>query len=158
MPHLSFNSRTCLSNMLQPESVLLQLRGIEKRLVKAPVKDTAHQAETLKLEEAGFPMRLEPHQVEKTEEAWYIPHDILHHNRKNQVVYKCSFQYQGKNLNELLLPDPALGPSLLAVLLHFKEPSIFFSGDIGGMFSQVWLLLKDRPLKQDSLPFVYEWK
>lgn len=102
-----------------PEAVLPQLRSIERRLLKAPKQAAAYQAEIHKLEEAGYTVRVEPDQVETTEEAWYIPHHIIQHNGKNRVVYNCSFQYQGHNLNELLLPGPPLGPSLLAVFLHF---------------------------------------
>ncbi|KAJ8387655.1 hypothetical protein AAFF_G00152050 [Aldrovandia affinis] len=117
-----------------PEAVLPQLRGIEKRLTKAPGQAAAYQVEMHKLEEAGYAVKLEPHQVENTEEAWYIPHHIVQHNGKNRVVYNCSFQYQGHNLNELLLLGPPLGPSLLAVLLRFREHSLAFSSDICGMF------------------------
>lgn len=111
-------------------------------------------------------MKLESPQVEKTDEAWYIPHHMVQHNGKNWVVYNCSFHYQGHNLNELLLPGPTLSPSLLAVLLRFREHSIAFSSDIRGMFHQVRLLPTDRPLlrflwrdlKRDSPPSVYEWQ
>ncbi|KAJ8409961.1 hypothetical protein AAFF_G00210020 [Aldrovandia affinis] len=114
-----------------PEAVLPQLRGIEKRLMKAPGQAAAYQVENHKLEEAGYAVKLEPHQVENTEEAW-----------------------------------PALGPSLLTVLLHFRENSLAFSSDIRGMFHQVQLLPTDRPLlrflwrdlKQDIPPSVYEWQ
>lgn len=149
-----------------PEAVLPQLRGIEKRLSKAPEQAAAYQAEILKLQEAGYAVKLEPHQVENAEEACFIPHHIVQHNGKNRVVYNCSFQYQGHNLNELLLPGPVLGPSLLAVLLRFREHSIAFSSDIRGMFHQVRLLPADRSLlrflwrdlKQDIPPSVYEWQ
>ncbi len=129
-----------------PEAVLPQLRGIERRLLKAPEQAADYQSEIHKIEEAGYVVKVEPDQVEKTEEAWYIPHHVVQHNGKNRVVYNCSFQYQGHNLNELLLPGPPLGPSLLAVLLRFREHSLAFSSDIRGMFHQVRLLPTDRPL------------
>lgn len=85
-----------IKNMSQlhatPEAVLPQLRSIERRLLKAPKQAAAYQAEIHKLEEAGYTVRVEPDQVETTEEAWYIPHHIIQHNGKNRVVYNCSFQ------------------------------------------------------------------
>lgn len=57
-----------------------------------------------------------------------------------RVVFNCSFQFQGNNLNELLLPGPALTSSLLAVLLRFREHSFAISSDIKGMFHQIRLL------------------
>ncbi len=104
--------------------------------------------------------------MDRTKEAWYIPHHMVQHNVKNRVVFNCSFSYQGHNLNELLLPGPTLGPSLLAVLLRFREHSVAISSDIRGMFHQVRLLPQDKPLlryiwrdmQRDRVPDVYEWQ
>lgn len=149
-----------------PEAVLPHLRGIERRLTKLPEQAAAYQAEIDKLKEAGYAVKLEPHQIEGTEEAWYIPHHIVQHNGKNRVVYNCSFQYGGLNLNDFLLPGPALGSSLLAVLLRFRQHAIAFSSDVRAMFHQVRLLPSDRPLlrflwrdmDRDRAPDVYEWQ
>lgn len=45
-----------------------------------------------------------------------------------------------------LLPGPASRPSLLGILLRFREHSVAISGDIHGMFHQVLLLPEDKPL------------
>lgn len=149
-----------------PEAVLPHLRGIERRLTKLPEQAAAYQAEIRKLEDAGYAVKLESHQIEGTEEAWYIPHHIVRHNGKNRVVYNCSFQHQGLNLNDFLLPGPALGSSLLAVLLRFRQHAVAFSSDVRAMFHQVRLLPSDRPLlrflwrdlNRDRPPDVYEWQ
>ncbi|XP_067274307.1 uncharacterized protein [Pseudorasbora parva] len=148
------------------EAVLPQLRGTEKRLERDPDLAAAYQEELAKLVQAGYVVKLRQEQVDRTKEAWYIPHHIVQHNGKNRVVFNCSFSYQGHNLNELLLPGPTLGPSLLAVLLRFREHAIAISSDIRGMFHQVRLLPKDKPLlryvwrdmQRDRLPDVYEWQ
>uniref|UniRef100_A0A9J8D9V3 Tc1-like transposase DDE domain-containing protein n=3 Tax=Cyprinus carpio TaxID=7962 RepID=A0A9J8D9V3_CYPCA len=148
------------------EAVLPQLRGIEKRLERDTVLAAAYQGELAKLVQAGYVVKLSQEQVERTKEAWYIPHHMVQHNGKNRVVFNCSFSYQGHNLNELLLPGPTLGPSLLAVLLRFREHSVAISSDIRGMFHQVRLLPQDKPLlryiwrdmQRDRIPDVYESK
>ncbi|XP_026105544.1 uncharacterized protein LOC113077350 [Carassius auratus] len=148
------------------EAVLPQLRGIEKRLERDPVLTAAYQEELARLVQAGYVVKLSQEQVDKTKEAWYIPHHMVQHNGKNRVVFNCSFSYQGHNLNELLLPGPTLGPSLLAVLLRFREHSVAISSDIRGMFHQVRLLPQDKPLlryiwrdmQRDRTPDVYEWQ
>ncbi len=69
-------------------------------------------------------------------------------------------------MNEFLLPGPTLSPSLLAVLLRFREHSIAVSSDIRGVFHQVLLLPEDkallrflwRDLQKDKPPEVYEWQ
>ncbi len=91
---------------------------------------------------------------------------MTQHNGKNRVVFNCSFQHGGKNLNQLLLPGPTLGPSLMSVLLRFREHTVALSSDIQGMFHQVRLLPEDRPLlrflwrdlNRDQSPQVYEWQ
>lgn len=149
-----------------PEAVLPLLRSTEKRLAKSPEQAAAYQMEIEKLVESGYVVKLVDHQSDTIGEAWYIPHHMVQHNGKNRVVYNCSFQHQGYNLNQLLLPGPTLGPALLAVLLRFREHAVAFSSDIRGMFHQVRLLPADRPLlrflwrdmNRDKPPDVYEWQ
>ncbi|KAK7945263.1 hypothetical protein WMY93_000991 [Mugilogobius chulae] len=79
-------------------------------------------------------------------ESWYLPHHVVHHNGKARIVYNCSYQHNGQSLNNQLLPGPTLGPSLLGVLLRFREHCVAISGDIKAMFHQVRLLPEDKPL------------
>ncbi len=147
------------------EAVLPQLRGIENRLNKNPEQAAAYQEEIARLQQAGYISKLPPEQVDHSRESWYIPHHMVEHNGKKRVVFNCSFAYQGYNLNDYLLPGPPLSPSLLAVLLRFREHSIAVSSDIRGMFHQVRLLPEDKPLlrfiwkdlRRDKAPDVYEW-
>ncbi|XP_067233763.1 uncharacterized protein [Chanodichthys erythropterus] len=163
-PLLRIKNMPCL--YATKEAVLPQLRGIEKRLDKDSDLAAAYKEELAKLVQAGYVVKLSQEQVDRTKEAWYIPHHMVQHNGKNRVVFNCSFSYQGHNLNELLLPGPTLGPSLLAVLLRFREHSVAISSDIRGMFHQVRLLPKDKPLlryiwrdmQRDRIPDVYEWQ
>lgn len=148
------------------ESTLPCPRGIERRLAKDPTQAASYRAEMKRLEEEGYASVISPEQVEQTTESWYIPHHMTQHNGKNRVVFNCSFQHRGKNLNQLLLPGPTLGPTLMSVLLKFREHTVALSSDIRGMFHQVRLLPEDRPLvrflwrdlKREELPQVYEWQ
>lgn len=148
------------------EAVLPQLRSTERKLAKNPEQAAAYQVEVERLLQAGYSEKLQQEEVEQSQESWYIPHHMVQHNGKNRIVYNCSFTYAGHNLNELLLPGPTLGPSILAVLLRFREHAIAFSSDIRGMFHQVRLLTEDKPLlrylwrdmKVDHPPDVYQWQ
>lgn len=148
------------------EAVLSQLRSTERRLAKNPQQAAAYITEIAKLEKSGYVKRVPPNAVTNTPCSWYIPHHMVEHNGKNRIVFNCSFQYHGQNLNELLLPGPVLGPSLLAVLLRFREHSVAVSSDIKGMFHQVRLLPEDKPLLRflwrelnvQEQPTVYEWQ
>ncbi|XP_067294186.1 uncharacterized protein [Pseudorasbora parva] len=148
------------------DTTLPCLRGIERRLARDAAQAEAYQVEMNKLKEAGYARVIPPGQVDQAEEAWYIPHHMTQHNDKKRVVFNCSFQHGGKNLNQLLLPGPTLGPSLLSVLLRFREHAVALSSDIRGMFHQVRLLPEDRPLlrflwrdlNREKSPQVYEWQ
>lgn len=69
------------------------------------------------------------------------PHHCFHHNRKDGLVFDCSFSYQGHPLNEPLFPGPTLRPPLTDVLLQFRR-----YGDIRAMFHQVRLIPDDQLL------------
>ncbi|KAL6466869.1 hypothetical protein MHYP_G00246730 [Metynnis hypsauchen] len=137
---------------------------MEKRLAKNPEQAAAYIDEIQRLERAGYVVKLEPG-TEDTPISWYIPHDMVQHNGKHCVVFNCSFQFRGEILNQHLLPEPTLGPSILAVLLSFREHSVAISSDIRGMFHQVKLLPEGRPLlrflwrdlNRKEPPSVYEW-
>ncbi|XP_039514870.1 uncharacterized protein LOC120469772 [Pimephales promelas] len=147
------------------QSVLANLRNTERRLQKDPDKASIYSGEIAKLIEAGYVVKLNQTDATQTE-AWYLPHHLVSHNNKHRLVFDCSFRYHGLSLNDQLLPGPTLGPSLLGVLLRFRQHPVAMSADIKGMFHQVRLLPKDRPflrfiwrdLQSGNFPDVYEWQ
>ena len=149
-----------------PDAVMSSLRGVERRLQRDPEKAKVYRAEIDKLIQAGSVVKLDQSELSMGDEAWYIPHHLVSHNDKHRLVFNCSLQYRGHNLNDYLLPGPTLGPSLLGVLLRFREQAVAISGDIKSMFHQVRLLPEDRSLLrfvwrdlcQDELAAVYEWQ
>lgn len=94
----------------------------------------------MKLEQAGYIKKVAEEELTKSTESWFIPHHIVAHNEKNRIVFNCSFNHKGQNLNVLLLPGPTLTSSLLGVLLKFREHAVTISSDIKGMLHQVRLL------------------
>lgn len=148
------------------ESVLANLRSTERRLRDQPEKAADYQGEMNRLIQAGYVKEITAKEANESEESWYLPHHLVYHNGKARLVFNCSFVYKGASLNEQLLPGPNLGPSLLGVLLRFRQHRVAISGDIKGMFHQVRLLPEDRPLLRflwrDLLreipPRVYEWQ
>lgn len=148
------------------QAVMPNLRSTETRLAKDPVKSEAYRAEIQRLEQAGYVVAIPEQKLNREEESWFIPHHMVSHNDKNRVVFNCSFSYKGETLNDLLLPGPALGSSLLGVLLRFREHPVAFSSDIKGMFHQIRLLPEDKPLlrflwrdlNREETPSIYEWQ
>ncbi|KAI2646049.1 Gag-Pro-Pol polyprotein [Labeo rohita] len=148
------------------EAVMSSLRGMERQLARSPEKAEVYKSEIKKLELNGAAIKLLNEGQGGTRENWYIPHHMITHNGKNHLVFNCSFEYEGLNLNDSLLPGPVLSPSLLGVLLRFREHCVAISGDIRGMFHQVLLLPEDRPLlrflwrdlRREDPPDTYEWQ
>ncbi|KAK7916727.1 hypothetical protein WMY93_012488 [Mugilogobius chulae] len=147
-------------------TLLPQLRSTERRLAKDPALADTYCQEIQKLEQSGYVTPLPSETVDSSTESWYLPHHVVHHNGKARIVYNCSYQHNDQSLNNQLLPGPTLGPSLLGVLLRFREHCVAISGDIKAMFHQVRLLPEDKPLlrflwrsmKRREEPTVYEWQ
>ncbi len=148
------------------EAVFPSLRNIERKLAKNPGQAQVYCSEIQKLESAGYIAKVAPEEAAKSTESWFIPHHMVHHNGKDRLVFNCSFQYHGQSLNEQLLPGPTLGPSLLGVILRFRQHAVAVSGDIKGMFHQVRLLPADksvlrfiwRNMTREADPDIYEWQ
>lgn len=87
-----------------------------------------------------------PKEIKPKRESWYHRHHMVQHDGQDRLVFKCSFRYQGMDLNGAILPGPPLSPSLLGVLHRFREHAVGISGDIWRMFHQVHLLLEGKPL------------
>ena len=148
-------------------NLLPWLRGTERRLKKDPELVEICNQEIQKLVEMEYVKEVDPKDDQPGSESWYVPHHIVKQaSGKHRLVFNCSFQLHGLNLNRSLLPGPTLGPSLLGVLLRFREHSVAISGDIKSMFHQVHLLPADRPLlrflwramAQATHPKTYEWQ
>nr|XP_055033759.1 uncharacterized protein LOC129422083 [Misgurnus anguillicaudatus] len=147
-------------------AVLPSLRRIERRLARDPEKAKVYCNEITKLESAGYVSKITAEEADQSAESWFIPHHMVQHNGKDRIVFNCSFQHQGQSLNEQLLPGPTLGPSLLGVLLRFRQHTVAISGDIKGMFHQVRLLPGDksvlrflwRDMRREAEPDIYEWQ
>lgn len=150
------------------QAVMPLLRGTERRLARDPELANVHHNEIQKLLEAGYVTIVEdagdrPHESE----SWYLPHHVVKQaSGKHRLVFNCSFIFRGQSLNNNLLPGPTLGPSLLGVLLRFRQHSVAISGDIRAMFHQVRLLPQDRALlrfiwrnlERGREPDTYEWQ
>ncbi|XP_073718868.1 uncharacterized protein [Misgurnus anguillicaudatus] len=149
-----------------PAAVMPLLRATERRLVGRPDLAKVYKEEINKLVKAGYVVKISSDEASQSNESWYIPHHIVHHNGKARVVFNCSFKYQQHALNDTLLPGPNLGSTLLGVLLRFREYPVAISGDIRGMFHQIRLLREDQPLlrflwrdmERDRNPDIYEWR
>ncbi|KAL0156947.1 hypothetical protein M9458_048193, partial [Cirrhinus mrigala] len=149
-----------------PESVMALLRATERRLNSNSELAEVYNKEIHKLQQSRYVMKLTPEEAKGTDESWFIPHHLVHHNNKARVVFNCSYQFHQFSLNDQLLPGPTLGPSLLGVLLRFRQYSVAISGDIRSMFHQVRLLPDDQPLlrflwrdlEKERSPDIYEWR
>lgn len=147
------------------EAVMPILRSTERRLRRDPALAEQYEAEIQKLISGGYVVRLGEGEERASNESWFIPHHLVHRNGKPRLVWDCSFVHNGLSLNEQLLAGPTLGPSLIGVLLRFRQYAVAISGDIRAMFHQVRLLPDDQPilrfvwrnLQREQQPGIYQW-
>lgn len=120
-----------------PRVVMQCLTSTERRMARDEALAASYRAEMRKLVDSGLVEKLEPTEAERSTESWYLPHHNVRHNGKDRVVFNCSYQVGKLNLNRYLLPGPTLTPSLIGVLVRFRQRPVAISGDIKRMFHQV---------------------
>nr|XP_054593472.1 uncharacterized protein LOC129160606 [Nothobranchius furzeri] len=69
-------------------TLLPQLRSTERRLAKDPALADTYCQEIHKLEQLGYAKPLPSATVDSSQESWYLPHHVVHHNGKARKVYK----------------------------------------------------------------------
>ena len=65
----------------------------------------------------------------ETADSWYTPHHGVYHPNKPdkiRVIYDCSAQYLGRNLNKDLLSGPDLTNQIVVILCRFRENEVAF--------------------------------
>ncbi len=107
--------------------------------------------------------------TQKDENQWFLPHfPVVREDKsttKVRVVFDAAAKYEGKCLNDAILPGPKLQLEIVDVLLRFRRAPVAISADIAEMFLQVCLREVDRPfhrflwrdLEASREPDVYEF-
>lgn len=86
-------------------AVMSSLRCIKRCLQRNPRSAAVYDQEIAKLEKSGYIFKAEPRH-DSSNESWYIPHLLVEHNGKPQIVFNCSYQCKGMSLNNQLIPGP----------------------------------------------------
>ncbi len=132
-----------------PNNRSIALQRIES-LKRRFQKDTTHHQEYTKfmnkLLERGYAREVSVEELsEKT--VWYIPHHgVVQKNKPVRPVFDCGAKFQGRSLNDELLPGPDMTNLLLGVLLRFRLEEVPVMADIESMFYQVYVFDEDRRL------------
>lgn len=141
---LPFSKRPSLPD--NKEAVMKRFHGLEKRFKKDHTYEKHYKQFMADIIEAGD-AELIPEGEEIMGEIWYIPHFGVYHPRKPgkiRVVFDCSAEFAGENLNHYLLQGPDLLNNLTGVLCRFRRHPIAITSDIQKMFHQFKLKPSDR--------------
>ena len=106
----------------------------------------------------------------KPEKVRYLLHHAVYHedkasSTKTRIVFDGSCHDGNEvSLNDCVLPDPALQPNLVSVLLHFQSHPIAIMTDVWKMFLQIKLAKEDQgvhwylwhDMKADVTPTIFK--
>ena len=86
--------------------------------------------------------------TQKDENQWLLPHfPVVREDKsttKVRVVFDAATKYEGRCLNDAILPGPKLQLEIVDVLLRFRRAPVAISADIAEMFLQVRLREEDQ--------------
>ncbi|XP_071944673.1 uncharacterized protein [Antedon mediterranea] len=147
------------------ESVIPHMRRTERCYNQKPERREKHNQLIQKLVDDKLVKIITAEEAEKSEESWFVPHYVIEQKGKHRLVFNCSHEFQGLNLNKHLLAGPNLGSSLIGVILRFRQHEVAISGDIKAMFHQVRLKPEDQSLfrfiwrdcDETKQPTIYQW-
>ena len=98
--------------------------------------------------EKGYARKVSAEELPPEEgKVWYLPHHGVYHPKKPnsiRIVFDCSARYQGKSLNDHLLPGPDLSSKLTGVLTRFRKERVAFMADVEKMFFPVKVKKEDQ--------------
>ena len=138
-PDLTSNRREVMRRQISTFAPnYLKKKGVE-------VKELLHIIE--EYENKGYIRKLDPSEI--TQDSWYLPTfpvvDKKRSTTKIRLVFDAAFKHQGKSLNSQTLTGPNLLLNFLAVLFRFRRYKYCIVSDIGEMFLQVRLDVRDQP-------------
>ena len=126
---------------------LQRLEGLKRKLDKNPGFKSKY-AEVIKESlDSGFAEPVPPSDKGKVGSVWYIPHHGVPKDQDDvRVVFDCSADYKGNNLNGELLQGPNLINTLIGILLRFRSSPIGISCDIKKMYYNFFVNEEHRDL------------
>ena len=125
---------------------LQRLEGLKKKFEKDSNYKDKYVSEIQESLDRGFAEAVPPHQG-KEGSVWYIPHHGVPKDKNDvRVVFDCSAEYKGNNLNGILLQGPNLINTLIGIILRFRSSPVGLSCDIKKMYYNFFVNEEHRDL------------
>ncbi|XP_028405773.1 uncharacterized protein LOC114528349 [Dendronephthya gigantea] len=124
-----------------------RLGGLDRRFERDPEYENDYCKAIEKFVDNGYVAKVDENDDVNGPDQWYLPHHGVYKKsateKKLRVVFDAAAKYNGKSLNDALLPGPTLQNELPHVLTKFREGDIGFAADIEAMFSRIRLREED---------------
>ena len=139
------------------ENCGVRLKSLLRKLRQEPELLTNYDQIIRQQLEAGIIDRVDPLECAEVENVHYLPHHCVVRKEalstKLRIVFDGSSRasFKSPSLNECLETGPSLSPTILDILLRFREKKIGLTGDIQSAFLNTELNEKDR----DVLRFLW---
>ncbi|CAB3991238.1 Hypothetical predicted protein [Paramuricea clavata] len=135
---------------------LKRLEGLERRFERDPEYKNDYPKAIGKYVENGYAVKVNENDNVNGPDKWYLPYHGIYKKsgteKKLRVVFDVAAKYNGKSLNDALLPGPILQKELPNVLTKLREGDIGFGADSEAMFSRI------RPREEDATYHRFIWR
>ena len=128
-----------------------RLLGVEKKLDKNAALKEEYTRQLDHLVASGYAEKAPSNPTPGR--TFYLPHFAVVHptKKKLRIVFDAAARFEGKCLNDALLPGPDLLQSLFGVLLRFRQRPVAVVADIKEMF----LRIRVRPEDRDAIRYLW---
>ncbi|XP_053956131.1 uncharacterized protein LOC128861773 [Anastrepha ludens] len=129
---------------------LQRLSCLEKRMTRDPLLRNFLNKQIREYEDKEYIRKLTKDEISHGKRSWFIPIFTVTNKNKNKtrLFWDAAATVDGIAVNTYLMKGPDLLPSLVGILIRFRERAFAITGDIREMFHQIRVRGKDQTAQQ----------
>ncbi|XP_070068024.1 uncharacterized protein [Drosophila takahashii] len=132
------------------EMAMRRLQCLETRMAKDKELREFVNQQIRRYEQLGYIRKLGTDEMIDEQRTWYLPIFVVKNpsKGKSRLVWDAAAKVEGIALNTMLLKGPDQLPSLVGVILRFRQKAVGICGDVKEMFHQIMVRKEDQGAQQ----------
>nr|XP_044249375.1 uncharacterized protein LOC123002811 [Drosophila takahashii] len=132
------------------EMAMRRLQCLETRMAKDKELREFVNQQIRRYEQLGYIRKLGTDEMTDEQRTWYLPIFVVKNpsKGKSRLVWDAAAKVEGIALNTMLLKGPDQLPSLVGVILRFRQKAVGICGDVKEMFHQIMVRKEDQGAQQ----------